>query len=226
MRVRDLFIILLVALFGSTLFAQETTGKLQGRVADAQGLAVPGVTVTASGPQGNKTATTDADGRFTIPFLTPGVYVVRAQLQGFKAFEQTDVTVGLGQTVEVPVKMEVGARGRNRQHHGRPANRGHDVRPRSVRSFRATSWRTFPSGAVSPTPCIWLRARAAAARLGAHESVDVRRKRARQPVRHRRRQRHEHRLRRAGLLFDDIRIARQRHAVRLRQGGSGQDWRI
>ena len=38
MRVRDLFIVLLVALFSSTLFAQETTGKLQGRVADAQGL--------------------------------------------------------------------------------------------------------------------------------------------------------------------------------------------
>ena len=109
MRVRDLFIVLLVALFSSTLFAQETTGKLQGRVADAQGLAVPGVTVTASGPQGNKTATTDADGRFTIPFLTPGTYDIRAQLQGFKGFEQTGVNVGLGQTVEVPVKMEVGA---------------------------------------------------------------------------------------------------------------------
>jgi len=109
MRVRDLFIVLFVALFSSTLFAQETTGKLQGRVVDAQGLAVPGATVTASGPQGNKTATTDTDGRFTIPFLTPGVYVVRAQLQGFRAFEQAGVTVGLGQTVEVPVKMEVGA---------------------------------------------------------------------------------------------------------------------
>src|SRR3954470_19395169 len=109
MRARDLFIIVMVALFGSTLYAQETTGKLQGRVADAQGLAVPGVTVTAAGPQGNKTATTDADGRFTIPFLTPGVYIVRAQLQGFKAFERSGVTVGLGQTVDVPVKMEVGA---------------------------------------------------------------------------------------------------------------------
>ena len=109
MRVRDLFIVLLLALFSSTLFAQETTGKLQGRAIDAQGLPVPGATVTATGPQGDKSATTDADGRFTIPFLTPGVYIVRAQLQGFKAFEQRGVTVSLGQAVDVPVKMEVGA---------------------------------------------------------------------------------------------------------------------
>ena len=54
MRVRDLFIVLMVALFASTLFAQETTGKLQGRAIDAQGLPVPGATVTATGPQGDK----------------------------------------------------------------------------------------------------------------------------------------------------------------------------
>src|SRR5689334_23358500 len=43
--------------------AQETTGSLRGRVIDAQGLAVPGVTVTATGPQGAKTAVTDSEGR-------------------------------------------------------------------------------------------------------------------------------------------------------------------
>jgi len=40
--------------------AQETTGTLQGRIVDAQGLPVPGATVTASGPQGSK-ATVSAD---------------------------------------------------------------------------------------------------------------------------------------------------------------------
>ena len=56
------------------VLAQETTGSLRGRVVDAQGLAVPGVTVTATGPQGAKTAVTDSDGRFSVPFLTPGSY--------------------------------------------------------------------------------------------------------------------------------------------------------
>ncbi len=60
--------------------AQETSGSVSGRIVDAQGLAVPGVTVTATGPQGAKTTVSDAEGRFTVPFLTPGAYVVRAEL--------------------------------------------------------------------------------------------------------------------------------------------------
>src|SRR5262245_42496666 len=102
MRVRDLFIVLTVVLFCNAVRAQETTGRIAGRVTDAQSLAVPGVAVTAVGPQGTKATTTDADGRFTIPFLTPGVYIVRAELSGFKAFERSGVTVGLGQTADVP----------------------------------------------------------------------------------------------------------------------------
>src|SRR6185295_14408412 len=89
--------------------AQETTGTIRGRIVDAQGLAVPGVTVTATGTQGAKTAVTDSDGRFSIPFLTPGAYSVRAELQGFKAVQQSNVNVSLGQTVDLSsLKMEVG----------------------------------------------------------------------------------------------------------------------
>jgi hypothetical protein len=75
---------------------------------DAQGLAVPGVTVTAAGPQGSKSTVSDSEGRFNIPFLTPGTYDIRAELSGFKSVEQKAAQVGVGQTVEVPVKMEVG----------------------------------------------------------------------------------------------------------------------
>src|SRR4051812_36358548 len=89
-------------------FAQETTGSVRGRISDAQGLAVPGATVTVTGPQGAKTTTTDSEGRFSVPFLTPGSYTVRGELQGFKAVEQKNVTVSLGQSVDLPLKMEVG----------------------------------------------------------------------------------------------------------------------
>src|SRR4051812_39368608 len=83
-------------------FGQETTGAIRGRIVDAQGGAMPGVTVTATGGQGAKTAVTDAEGRFNIPFLTPGTYTIRAELQGFKTVTQEGAVVGLGQTVEVP----------------------------------------------------------------------------------------------------------------------------
>ena len=90
-------------------FAQETTGAIGGRVVDAQGLPVPGAAVNVTGSRGVTNATTDADGRFALPFLTPGQYDVRVELQGFKPVERKSVTVGLGQTVSLPVTLEVGA---------------------------------------------------------------------------------------------------------------------
>ena len=77
---------LLVLLLSSTglALAQETSGNIEGTITDAQNLAVPGASVTATGAQGTKSTTTDTQGRFTISFLTPGIYSVRARLQGFK----------------------------------------------------------------------------------------------------------------------------------------------
>ncbi|MDO8630349.1 MAG: TonB-dependent receptor, partial [Phycisphaerales bacterium] len=69
---------------------------------------MPGVTVTVTGTQGARTTVTDGEGGFNLPFLTPGDYTVRAELSGFKASEQRDVTVRLAQTVDLDVKMEVG----------------------------------------------------------------------------------------------------------------------
>jgi len=68
---------LLVLTTAAAVAAQETTtGSIAGRVADAQGLAVPGAAVTIVSPQGSRTLTTDSDGRFFAPFLTPGGYEV------------------------------------------------------------------------------------------------------------------------------------------------------
>ena len=92
----------------TAVVAQETTGSIRGRVVDPQGLALPGVTITVTGPQGVKTAQTDTEGRFSIAFLTPGPYAVRGELQGFKAREQQGVNVSLGQTVDVPMSLELG----------------------------------------------------------------------------------------------------------------------
>jgi len=109
MRFGKAVVMLAVLLAGALpALAQETTGTIKGRVVDAQGLGVPGATVTVTGTQGAKNTVTDADGRFSVPFLTPGVYAVRGELTGFKAVEQKDVSVSLGQAVEIPLKMDVG----------------------------------------------------------------------------------------------------------------------
>lgn len=66
-------------------FAAQEQPTLSGRVLDATGGALPGVTVVvtslANGPR--RTATTDAEGRFTFLRLSPGRYRLEAQLAGF-----------------------------------------------------------------------------------------------------------------------------------------------
>jgi hypothetical protein len=89
-------------------WGQETTGTISGRVVDPQELPIPGATVTATGPQGAKTAVTDGSGNFTVPFLTPGTYAVRIELQGFKPVEREGVVVRLGQVVDIPATLIVG----------------------------------------------------------------------------------------------------------------------
>jgi outer membrane receptor protein involved in Fe transport len=109
MRTRYLALLLFgLTLLSGSVAAQGTTGQIAGRIVDAQGLAVPGATVTVTGPQGVKTVTTGADGRFNVPFLTPGVYSAKAELQGFKAVEQKDINVSLSGTADVSLKMDVG----------------------------------------------------------------------------------------------------------------------
>ena len=101
-------IALLVLTTGIAVAQETTSGSIAGKVIDAQGLAIPGATVTVSSSRGSQTFVTDDNGRFFAPFLTPGQYRVRVELQGFKSAERRDVTVSLGQRVELPFTLGVG----------------------------------------------------------------------------------------------------------------------
>jgi len=110
MRVGRLTLVALLLLlsFVPMSQAQETTGTLTGRVRDSQGLALPGATVTVTGPQGARSIVTDQEGRFRASFLTPGSYDVSVELSGFRAISRRGIVVSLGQTVEVPIELSVG----------------------------------------------------------------------------------------------------------------------
>src|SRR5256885_2115995 len=99
---------LVVALCASSAFAQ-TQGRLLGTIEDAQGAVLPGVTVTVTSPQlqGANTTVTDATGQFRFPTLPPGVYHVKAELSSFKSVDQSDVRLGIDQTVTLPIKMQL-----------------------------------------------------------------------------------------------------------------------
>ena len=106
-RISALLVAFVLAITGLAA-AQETTGTISGRLVDSQGLPVPGATVTATGPQGSRSAVSDADGRYSLAFITPGTYTVKAELQGFKTVTQSNVSVALGQTATVNLSMQVG----------------------------------------------------------------------------------------------------------------------
>src|SRR5690242_7813738 len=101
-------VILAFALAPAVRAQETTTGSIGGLVADEQGLPLPGATVTVTAAQGAQTFVTDSQGRFFAPFLTPGTYTVRVELQGFRASEQRNVEVRLGQRAELSLKMGVG----------------------------------------------------------------------------------------------------------------------
>jgi hypothetical protein len=92
-------------------FGQATTGTLRGTVTDPNGGVVAGATVTAknqaSGVVSNN-FTTNGEGIFEIPNLLPGKYTVTVEQTGFSKKSVTDVTVGLGAVVELPVALAVG----------------------------------------------------------------------------------------------------------------------
>ena len=90
-------------------FAQTPAGILTGRVADATGLPLPGVTVTVQGTDMHRTFTTDAEGRFRFLELAPGDYQLTSTLAGFTTNVRQHLVIGVGQTLELPVALAIGA---------------------------------------------------------------------------------------------------------------------
>ena len=76
---------------------------IRGRVTDENGAIVPGATITAAlvmtGDE--RAVTTDAEGRYRIIELEPGVYTVSASFTNFATEQKTGLSVVAGQNVEL-----------------------------------------------------------------------------------------------------------------------------
>ena len=86
------FVAIVICLFAASASAQ--TLSLTGRVSDSQGGAVNGavVTLTVPGEPNPRTASTDADGTFSLGGLPSGSYVLQIEAPGFQRWAQS-VTV-------------------------------------------------------------------------------------------------------------------------------------
>src|SRR5574340_1239061 len=95
----------------SLLVAQEGRGSIQGVVKDATGASVPGaaVTVTNTATHVAQTTQTNDLGRYAVSSLIVGPYAVAVTKDGFKRFEQSGITIQVGQNAEIDVSLQTGA---------------------------------------------------------------------------------------------------------------------
>lgn len=103
------FVVLLALVVGGTAYGQGVqTGVLTGTVVDADGLVLPGATVTVISPalQGARTSVTDANGVYAVRGLPPGQYTLQFELTGMRTVEATQ-RVDLGLTARVDATMQL-----------------------------------------------------------------------------------------------------------------------
>ncbi|HXG87557.1 MAG TPA: TonB-dependent receptor [Vicinamibacterales bacterium] len=95
---------------GALAQSQSINGTIEGTVVDDQGAVLPGVTVTVVNLDTGDTrvVVTNESGLYRAPLLTLGAYRVSAELQGFKKFEQTGVTISAGRTAVINLTLNVG----------------------------------------------------------------------------------------------------------------------
>ena len=88
----------------------QTSQSITGRVTDSTGAVIPRAKITihneATGV--DKHVVTTTTGSYTVPFLTPGIYDVRASADNFKVVNKTKITVLTDQTVAVNFSLPPG----------------------------------------------------------------------------------------------------------------------
>ena len=93
---RSLIVTIAIAMvLAPMLFSQSYRGTINGTVTDSSGAAVQGskVTVTDENTHFVSATTTNEEGAYSIPFLTPSTYDVKVESTGFASAEQTGVVL-------------------------------------------------------------------------------------------------------------------------------------
>src|SRR5438128_11514188 len=102
------------AAFALVLFpgAASAQSAITGLVKDSSGGVLPGVVVEATSPaliEKVRTVATDAQGRYAIVDLRPGLYKVTFTIQGFSTFVQDGIELPSNFTATVNAELRVGA---------------------------------------------------------------------------------------------------------------------
>ncbi len=113
MKVKTLITLLAVLLvFAPAVFSQSRdTGAITGKTVDDQGNPLPGVTLTLTGStlMGTRSQISDANGEFRFPALPPGVYAIKAELQGFASQLQESIRLTTTTTLDFDFTLKPAA---------------------------------------------------------------------------------------------------------------------
>ena len=85
----------------------SSTGVIQGRITDAQGAVLPGVTVVATSASmiGSQTAVSSENGNYRFPAVPPGAYALTFELAGFNTVRREGIQITLGFTANVNIEL-------------------------------------------------------------------------------------------------------------------------
>lgn len=91
--------------------AQTATGEIYGRVTDATGGVLPGVTVTIASPVLLQalTAVTTETGAYRFPLIPIGTYSARFDIAGFRALVREGIRIEIGLNAQTNATLELGS---------------------------------------------------------------------------------------------------------------------
>lgn len=110
MRCKGISCIALGALLSWFSAGAQTFGEFTGRVADSTGAVIAGAKVAITNVATNVSRVTETNeaGNYTVPFVSPGVYDLQAETEGFKTALQEDWTLQVGDVARVDFSLEIG----------------------------------------------------------------------------------------------------------------------
>src|SRR5262245_20750560 len=107
--VRFLAIMVLAAPF---VHGQSNNGRIEGTVQDPSGALIPGVQLTATNvrTQFKAEVLSGEQGHYVLTALPPGIYLLTAELSGFRKAVIEAIEVNVGATIAQDIKLDLGSR--------------------------------------------------------------------------------------------------------------------
>ena len=109
-KTQTLTLVFMLLLSPLIIAQSKDTGAIVGTITADDGASLAGVTVTVTGTglMGERSVTTDSEGRYRFPALRPGLYTIRAKLEGFGDKGQENIRVTT--TVRLTIDMQISPR--------------------------------------------------------------------------------------------------------------------